>query len=264
MLKRELNINFRSFLIWTLIPIAMLIIVFLVYPSIVSNSKNVEINEMLKMFPQQLLEAFNMDITGLNSVMGWFQSEGIIFILLIGSCYSSLLGGTILIKEESDKTIEFLSSKPISKNSIVTSKILCGIIYITGFTILVSLTSLIGFILSNDINYTKWALFSFAPIIIFYTFFFISLLISTYFNKTKRTTSISLAIVLLAYTFQTLSKMSDKLEFLKYFCPFELVNTRKIITDSALNINGILLGVGLCIISIFIIYSNYNKKELVI
>lgn len=110
MLKREMKVNFKSFLIWLLVLIGIFLMVFLVYPSII-NSDNIKMmDEMMKMFPSQMLKAFNMDISVIDSAFGWLKTEGFIFVLLIIGCYSAILGSNILLKEESDKTIEYLNS----------------------------------------------------------------------------------------------------------------------------------------------------------
>jgi len=118
MLKRELKINLKPFIVWTLTLIVIFLIVYLMYPSII-NSDNIKmIDEMMKIFPEEVLKAFNMDIASMNSAFGWLKSEGFIFVLLITGCYSSLLGANILLKEENDKTIEYLHSLPIKRNNI--------------------------------------------------------------------------------------------------------------------------------------------------
>ena len=54
MLKREMKVNFKSFLIWLLVLICIFLMVFLVYPSII-NSDNIKMmDEMMKMFPSQI------------------------------------------------------------------------------------------------------------------------------------------------------------------------------------------------------------------
>jgi ABC-2 type transport system permease protein len=63
--------------------------------------------EMLKVFPPEVLKAFNMDISSIDSAYGWLKSEGFIFVLLIIGCYSAIMGSNVLLKEESDKTIEY-------------------------------------------------------------------------------------------------------------------------------------------------------------
>ena len=53
MFKREMKINFKSFVIWTAILIGLFLVVFLVYPSII-DSENVEmIDTMMKIFPEE-------------------------------------------------------------------------------------------------------------------------------------------------------------------------------------------------------------------
>ena len=71
MFKREMKINFKSFVIWTAILIGLFLVVFLVYPSII-DSENVEmIDSMMKIFPEEMLKSFNMDISSIDTALGW-------------------------------------------------------------------------------------------------------------------------------------------------------------------------------------------------
>ena len=130
MFKRELKVNLKSFLIWLIILLAIFLVVFLVYPSIV-NSDNIKMmDEMMEMFPPEMLKAFNMDITEIDNAYGWLKTEGFVFVLLIIGCYAGIIGSNILLKEESDKTIEYLNSLPVTRNKIIFRKVLVGLIYI--------------------------------------------------------------------------------------------------------------------------------------
>lgn len=74
MFKREMKINFKSFVIWTAILIGLFLVVFLVYPSII-DSENVEmIDTMMKIFPEEMLKSFNMDISSIDTALGWLKS----------------------------------------------------------------------------------------------------------------------------------------------------------------------------------------------
>ena len=86
MFKRELKINLKSFIIWTSILIGLFLVVFLVYPSIV-NSENMEMmDEMMKMFPEEMLKAFNMDMASISNVYGWIKTEGLMFVMIMLKC----------------------------------------------------------------------------------------------------------------------------------------------------------------------------------
>ena len=107
MFKREIKVNLKSFIIWLSVLIGIFLVAYLMYPSIINSDNAKMIDEMLKIFPEELLKAFNMDISSLDSAFGWLKSEGFVLVLLILGCYSGLLGANILLKEEDDKTIDY-------------------------------------------------------------------------------------------------------------------------------------------------------------
>ena len=262
MLKRELNINKRGLILWTSIIILIFLIVFLVYPSIATGENAKMINEYLKMFPEEMLKAFNMDISGIDSVFGWFKSEGYTLLLLIGGLYSSILGSTILLKEESDKTIEFLYSKPINKNQIIKSRILCGIINIAILVVVVFIFNLWGMHLSNDLDILPFTLLSLSPLLIFYVFFFISLFLSTFFTKTKKVLGISIGLVFISYFLQMMGNISHSVETLKFMSIFELQASRYIILNNNINVIGLIIGIILMVVLTFLTTKKYNKKSI--
>lgn len=82
-----MKINLKSFIIWTSILIGLFLVVFLVYPSIMNSSNAQMIDEMMAMFPEEMLKSFNMDISSIDSAFGWLKTEGFVFVLLITGIY---------------------------------------------------------------------------------------------------------------------------------------------------------------------------------
>ena len=164
MFKRELKVNFKSFIIWNIILLSIFLLVYLMYPSIVSSNNIDMINELIKVFPEEVLIAFNMDISSMDSAFGWLKSEGFVFVLLIIGCYSGILGSNILLKEESDKTIEYLNSLPIKRSDIVKTKAITGLIYIFLMIIILGIFNYIGLLFSGDFNKKQYLLLSITPI----------------------------------------------------------------------------------------------------
>ena len=103
MLKRELKLNLKSLIIWTLIIVIIFLISFLIYPSLTQDE--VMLEELIATMPKEMLQIFNMDIISLNKVSGWLLSEGYLMVYLIGSCFFAILGGTILLKEINKRKI---------------------------------------------------------------------------------------------------------------------------------------------------------------
>ena len=87
MLEREIKVNFKNFIVWLSVLVGIFLVVFLMYPSIISSDNIKMIDEMMKVFPEEVLKAFNMDITSIDSAFGWLKTEGFVFVLLITGIY---------------------------------------------------------------------------------------------------------------------------------------------------------------------------------
>ena len=263
MFKRELKINLKSFIIWTSILIGLFLVVFLVYPSIINSANIKMIDEMMKIFPEEMLKAFNMDLSTIDSAFGWLKTEGFVFVLLITGVYSGILGSNILLKEESDKTIEYLNSVPVTRKNIVLNKILCGLFYIILMIVIIGIFNFIGLSLSGEFDRKSYILLSITPLFSSIVIFTICLFLSTFTHKTKKTLGISLGIVFVSYFLNVISEIGESTEFLKYISIFTLADIRNVILN--VSINPILVVLAICITVIFMILTMicYEKKELV-
>ena len=263
MFKREMKINLKSFIIWTSILIGLFLVVFLMYPSII-NSENMEmLDEMMKMFPEEILKAFNMDISSIDSAFGWLKTEGFVFVLLITGIYSGILGSSILLKEESDKTIEYLNSVPVTRKSIVINKIISGLLYIVLTAVAIGIFNFVGLSLSGDFDKKQYILLSLTPIFSSIVIFAVCLFLSTFTHKTKKTMGISLGIVFASYFLKIISEMGESTEFLKYISIFTLADIRNVIVNVSINPLMVALAVGITTILIILTVICYEKKELV-
>lgn len=263
MFKRELKINFKNFLIWTSILIVLFLIVFFMYPSIIKSDNAQMLDEMLEMFPEEVLKAFNMDISSMDTAYGWLKTEGFVFVLIIIGVYAGILGSNILLKEESDKTIEYLNSLPIKRGTILIKKVLCGIIYIILMIAIIGIFNYIGLSLSGDFDKKQYFLLSITPLFSALPLFAITLFISTFFHKTKNTFGIGLGIVLASYFMQILSDISEVTEVFKYFTVYTLSDIRNVIVNISINNTMVVLSIVITILFILLSYIRYNKKELV-
>ncbi len=260
MINRELKVNFKSLLIWVITVMSILLIVFLMYPTISSNSSEININDIVKIMPENLLAAFNIDLVDISSVDGFFKTEGMVLLMLIYSVYASQLGATILLKEESDKTIEYLYSKPVSKKSILTSKIVAGLLNIIFFITLITLFVVIGLMFSN-VPIVDVLLLNVSMLIPTILVFLIAIYISTFFRKTKQMNAISYGIVFLSYFANIFSDMSSNIEWLKYFSFYTLADVRNQVANNQFNFYFIVIFIIISLIIIILSFRNYNLKE---
>lgn len=263
MLQRELRINFKSFCIWNIVLMALFLVIFLVYPSIINSDNLVYLNQMMEIFPEELLKAFNMDISSIDSAYGWLKTEGFIFILLITGVYSGILGSNILLKEENDKTIEYLHSLPITRLQIVTSKILCGLFYVIVMVLVIGIFNYIGLKLSGPFDEKAYLLLSVTPIFANIVIFAITIFLSTFTHKSKKMTAISFSIVFISYFLKAISELSSQVEFLQYASVFTLADIRHVILNQTINPMMPLIALVITAVFLWLTINHYQRKELV-
>lgn len=263
MIKREFKVNLKGFIIWLGILVIIFGFVYAIYPFILNDETMKNMEEVMKTMPPEFLKVFNMDMSSISSAYGWLKSEGFMFVLLIIGFYSSYLGGTILLKEESDRTIEYVNSLPIKRSRVVTNKVLVGITYVIAIVISLAIINYLALLLFGDFDHNQYILLSITPLFIGLPLFAISLFISTFMHKSKKMIGISLGIVFISYIINVLSELSEKVEAIKYISIYTLADIRSVITDITINPIMVLISLGITVVFIALSYIRYNKKELV-
>jgi len=263
MFKREMKVYLKGFFIWTLITAAMYIMVFMMYPHIMNDNTKESIDEMMKIFPEDILKAFNMDIASIDTAFGWLKSEGFVFILLVVGAYAGILGSSIILKEESDKTIEYLNSLPVKRTNIVISKMLCGLIYVVAMVAGLGIINYVGLKATCEFDEKQYMLLSVTPLFSSLVIYMLGMFIATFTHKTKKMTGISLGLVFGSYILQVISGLSEDVEFFKYFTPFTLADVRNVIENTELEPILIIISLVLCVVLFVGTLVHYNRKELV-
>ena len=168
-----------------------------------------------------------------------------------------------MLKEENDKTIEYLNSVPVTRKNIVFNKILCGIFYIILMILVIGIFNFIGLSLSGEFAKKLYILLSITPLFSSIVIFAVCLFLSTFTHKTKKTIGISLGIVFVSYFLNIISEITTETEFLKYISIFTLADIRNVILN--VSINPLMVVLTIIITALFMILTivHYEKKELV-
>jgi ABC-2 type transport system permease protein len=258
---REISFNKKSFIIWT---IALIALLFLSMSMFSSFSKDAEsLTTLMESFPEEMMKAFNMSNVNFSDSMDYF-SYIFQYVFLFAAIQYILLGSNILSKENGDKTIEFLYSKPITRDYILTSKLFSGFLQIIIFNILGILFSILSFKLftSSDFNLSVLILLWISLLIANILYFCLGFVVSIFLKKAKQALPVSLGIVLGTYFLSIVASLNEKLEFLKYFSPFRYFDGLTIIRNEKISGFYLLLSVIIIIVCISISYIKYSKKDL--
>jgi ABC-2 type transport system permease protein len=262
LITTEFKRNLRSLILWTSIVAGMAALMLMLYPAFKDAFSQLE--ELLSIYPEEFLEAFGMGEGGLDmsDFYGWFGVEGYLFVNLIGGSYAAILGGSILSKEEDDKTIEFLLSKPISRDRILFGKAIVVALNLLLLNTLVGIVLLIAFTIYGDLNVPVWLLFSYAPFILQMIFASLSFLISVFITKSRKVLSIALGIVIGMYVIDLISKLTEEFEYLKYITPYEYINAVSIVNDQMIKPIYLLISVLIIGVSFTSAWFFYRKKDI--
>ncbi len=261
---RELNRNKKGLFIWSAIIIGLVVMVMAIYPSIAEEAEIYE--RMIETMPKAFSAMLGLNELSMSDIFGYHAIEGFLMVTLLGSIYVMILSSGILSKEEGDKTVEFLLSKPISRREVATSKLLCYLTNIFILNIVVSIVLFISFkmVSKESFSMKTFILICLAPLFLQLTFSAIGFLISVFITKSKKVMPVSLGVVLVTYFLGLFSGLSDKLEFLKYLSPFKYFEAKDIIQNNQIDMKSIIFMIAVNVVCIGLAYAIYERKDITV
>lgn len=262
--KREMKRNLKSLIIWSLILAGLVLMMLSIYPQMAADQKAVE--DMMKSYPEPLKKAFGMNELNFGSLLGFYGIEIYMMTTLVGSIYAALLASGILVKEENEKTIEFLLSKPVTRTEIVGQKLAAVVTNLVLMNVLLTLTSIAGFQFADGERYDgrTFAVLMAATFLLHLTIASISFLLSAFMRRSRNIVSVSLGIVFISYFLHITAGVSEKFESLKYVSFFKYVDAAHIVAEGAMEAVYVwimLLLTGFCIAAAFLYY---KRKDIAV
>ena len=258
LIKHELRQGWKSLLIWTIsIGFFVAICVFM-YPEMGSEMESVD-----DLFSSMgaFTAAFGMDRLNFGTLIGFYAVECGNILGIGGSFFASLIGISILAKEEKERTAEYLLTHPVSRTQIITEKLASVMIQIlimnaVIFILSITSTAMIG----EDIPWKEISLLHSAYLLIQIELAGICFGISAFLRHGG--IGIGLGIAAVMYFLNIVANISESAEFLKYITPFGYAEGADIVTNVNLDTGKILIGMGFAVIGIILAYWQYGRKDI--
>ena len=121
--KYELKSKLRSVLTWSLSIYALIVVFMSLFQSFADQSALMA--EMMSSFPKELLIAFGMVDMDFSTILG-FYGLVFVFVQICLAIQAANYGFSLVSLEETEWTADFLMSKPVGRNKIMTSKLLAA------------------------------------------------------------------------------------------------------------------------------------------
>lgn len=258
---REMRVHTKSLILWC-ISSFILITSGIAKFSVASDSTK-SMNEIISKMPKSLQSIIGISSLDLSKASGYY---GVIFfyLALMSGIFAAIIGSSIISKEERDKTAEFIYVKPVSRNYIITAKIISGFLNVLFFTLFTFICSIFvvqyfgnGENVNSDILKLMIGLF-----LVQLIFLFLGTAISSIIKKPRNSTSISTGILLVMFILSIIIDINDKLEYLKYFTPFKYFQAKDLMYGGQLKITFLFLSFIIIFVCSVITYVFYNKKDL--
>lgn len=240
MYLKELKDLRKSLFFWTLAIIAFMLSAMSKYQGY--SKSGTSINDVIESMPAGLGAVLGFKGLDLQTAGGFFAMCALYLSIMLG-VHAVLLGSSIISKEESDKTIEFLFAKPVSRNSILLSKLIAALTTIVLLNVVTAITSVISVAAFNEGPSMSSDIIFLMPSIFFLQLWFLMIgaTFAAVMRQPKRAGMYSSAVLLATFVISAFVDITDKFGLLKYATPFKYFDPKTIFAEHRYSIVYILI-----------------------
>lgn len=256
--------NLLSLLIYTIISAAFVWMYVGFYNTIAKESD--KLKESFEAFPQELFQAFDIDIDSyFSSFEGFVSGEyfsiiwPIVLIILIVAYASAAIAGEI-----EKGTIELLLAQPISRLKIFFAKYFSGLIIIISF-ILLSNFSVVPFALLHNVDYRiqHYLTISILGFLFAFAIYGVCMLISAISSSRGRPAAVTGGMLIIMYALNIFSAFQESIKKIKYASFFHYFDFQAALVDNQIDMLNVAIFLVVGIITTAIGAFIFVKRDIV-
>ena len=260
---KEMKRNALSLLIWMAVIILLISVTMSFYGTFLENQS--KILAMMSIIPKEALQFKGIsNFDDLISVLGFYSANNVIYMMLLGSIFAIVLSSGILLKEEYNKTAEFLLSWPLTRSEVFVTKLAVLVVNIFLLNLVAALAGLLSMELvkREPFSVPAFLILSVYTLLLNYLFCAIGLFISTLVKRPKPITTFSIGLVLIFYFINTLSKITEGASKLGYLSPYKYADVNAFRPDYRLDLLNLLYFIGFTLLLTGLAYRFYLRKDI--
>ncbi len=254
----EMKMNRKSLLIWTICVGLMCFGCILLYGSLEES-----VSEMADTFSGlgAMSVALGLDKMSLATMRGYYATEIAMMHNLGGAMFAAVLGSTLLSKEESGHTSEFLNTLPADRGSIVWQKILALLSNIIILNVVcLGLYMAAFWLMGETIDVSELVLFQCASAWMQVEVGAVCFLMSAFSRRNLM--GAGLGIVLILFAADMMCRIVPAIENLKYVTPFYYANAADLFTEGKADKVMLLIGASVILAALLGACAWYRRKDL--
>jgi ABC-2 type transport system permease protein len=256
----ELKAYRKSTLIWS-VSLVMIIVLFMsFYPSFAKDAE--EFQKIMEGYPEAIRNALGFSLGSFFTILG-FYCFPLSFITLCGAIQGMNLGTSIVSKEVREKTADFLLTKPVTRTTVLTAKLMAAFIsiFLTNIIYLAVTITMAYQVKTEDFSLKILIMLSLTMFFIQLIFLAIGVIVSVIVPRIKSVLTVSLTSVFAFYFLGMFSSTTGE-EAKRYISPFKYFNTAYIIKQASFESTFLIVGAVIIILAITASYFVYAKKDI--
>lgn len=249
-----------SILWWSIGTFALIFINLIFYPTF--KDQAAELQKSFDKLPEAAVQLMGGS-TDFYSPVGFLNSQ--IYFMLLPLLLGILainLGKGLIGKEEQDKTIENLLSRPVSRSRLLSSKAISGLIILIAVGLVSALTTVLTAMIVNlDLSVTRMLLVTAVCLLLVLSFGAVAFAITATGKARLASVGTATAIAMGGYLLSSLSGTVTWLKVPSKFLPFDYYQSEAILRGSY-NWWNITFFVGLTVACWIIAWISFRKRDL--
>jgi ABC-2 type transport system permease protein len=256
---RELKANRKALIIWSVCMILFVLSGMSKYTAYSSGASNAVFDKI----PYSLKAVLGMGSLNVTTMSG-FYAFLFSYIEITTAIHAVLIGSGIIGKEERDKTTEFLMVKPVSRSTIITSKLLAAlvnVVIINVVTLISSILMVAAYNKGKDIS-GEITVFMLSMFIVQLIFLSLGALLSAFKKNAKASGSIAAGILFGSYIVSKITDLTDRINIINILSPFKYFSYIDIVNGNGLSVSVVLISILLVAVFSASTYFLYKSRDL--
>ncbi|MEW5783803.1 MAG: ABC transporter permease subunit [Bacillota bacterium] len=213
-IRKELRLNRRSFLIWA----GVVLLIIAIYLPFFPYMQDPEFAKLLEGYPDTIKDAFNITGSLFQDINLYYAGMVMQYALLLALIYTAMLAGRLISREADLNTAEFLFTRPLTRSRIMASKTaLFLLLNLLLWALLYGASLAVGSATApGDFDPSGQLLVHLAGFLASLAVGGIAFAAAPFINTVQGTTSLGVGLGFGFFIIDALSKLTEKLAFLKY------------------------------------------------
>jgi ABC-2 type transport system permease protein len=259
--RREIKANGKALFFWCLGMVGLILSGMAKYG--VGLNSGTPINAVFDIMPRSMQALFGFTGLDITRISGFF---GVLypFILLTAAIHAVLLGTDIVVKEERNKTSEFLYVKPVSRTQVLTEKIFVALVNV----LIVAVTTFgSSALIINNFNAGEQFVAGLTRLmvgmfVVQLLFLAVGIVTASSVNNPKRASGISSGVMFGTYFLSLFLAVANHPAWVEIFTPFMYFKQSVLLYKPELPVGYILFSLALTAICIAVAYKRMGERDL--